>query len=226
VANLGYAASQAIDRVRRRVGAVSIAGFDNRAVRLSFVATVGAILLVLIAAVAIFRGGDGDSSGAARIIESEQSDPGGAGAATPTQPGASSASAISSPNGSTPSALSFQDHFTGTVVQRADQSGGGTVDIEIAGTGDRQVQLVIKLQITGAGGGRTRVTGNQAVLSDAGGAEICQGQLTAFDDTGFTVQCQGAGGGSAGTSLAVVATITGGTASQLQGDLQVAPFNG
>jgi Na+-translocating ferredoxin:NAD+ oxidoreductase RnfD subunit len=245
--NLGYAAFQLAGRTRRHEASrhtatptlalrqaraaeaafqQDIPGFDNRVVSMSFIATAGAILLVLIAGVAIFRAGGGDSSGVAPIVESEQSDSGSAGAAAPAHPGASSAPVISSPNPSTPSGLSFQDHFTGTVVQHTDQSGGGTVDIAIAGTGDRQVQLVIKLQISGAGGGRTRVTGNQAVLSDAGGTQLCQGQLTAFDDTGFTVQCQGAGGGGAGTSLAVVATITDGTASQMEGDLQVAPFNG
>jgi NQR2, RnfD, RnfE family len=60
VANLGYAASQVIDRVRRRepalwTGTPNIAGFDNRVLSLSFVATGLAILLILIATVAVLR---------------------------------------------------------------------------------------------------------------------------------------------------------------------------
>jgi len=100
------------------------------------------------------------------------------------------------------------------------------MNIELAATGERPVQLTIRLQVSSNGRGGTRVAGNEATLSDAAGAQLCQGQLTAFDNSGFSAHCQGPGGGSSGTNLTISGTITGSTASQVEGDLQVAPSGG
>ncbi|HTE84781.1 MAG TPA: RnfABCDGE type electron transport complex subunit D [Dehalococcoidia bacterium] len=78
VGNLGYAVSKSIDLMRQRVPGLrfatpAIAGFDNRVLNASFIATGFAILLILGAAAAVLRQGDGESYSAARISAAEGS---------------------------------------------------------------------------------------------------------------------------------------------------------
>jgi hypothetical protein len=123
-----------------------------------------------------------------------------------------------------PAALSFHDRFTGTIDQRGDQS-AVILDINVAGTGERPVQLIIHLSGTRDAGGRVHVSDNQATLTDGAGVELCLGQVTALDSSGFLVQCDGVGS-YAGTIFQVSGTITASTASRLQGDLDVSPSPG
>lgn len=232
VANAVYAVAYALLHARRRdaaLGAVGpiLDGFDNPFISGGLAVAAIGLVLLLVGGIVAFQQSDVGSTNSPQITSAAPANSQqGASAAPAPQPAAGGSASAPGGGPAAPAALSFQDHFTGTVNQQTDQTGGGTVNITISGTGERPVQLAIKLAITSVGRGRSRVTGNQATLSDAGGTQICQGQVTALDDTGFMVRCQAGNGSSAGSDLAVVGTINGSTATQMQGDLQVAPFGG
>ena len=129
--------------------------------------------------------------------------------------GTTAAVSASSAASQTQQAAGFQDSYTGTIRQQR-----RSLEMVIAGSGERAVNLDIQLQLAPSDSDGATVTGNRATMTDASGATLCSGQVTALDDNGFQIDCQGSGP-YAGHSLNVNGSIDGGVGAQIQGTLQV-----
>jgi Na+-translocating ferredoxin:NAD+ oxidoreductase RnfD subunit len=209
IANAGYALWQLAVRAYRRSPIPDMLeaapeGIDGRAMSV-LAGAFGVVLLFVLAAGVVAFHSQGQSGDDAR------------------QPVSAGVTDLRTQSTSGAAGLPFQDRFTGTIAQSTGPT-GTTVSIQIAGNGDRPVQLQIDLLVTQATNGGGRVQNNQAVLTDATGEQLCRGQVTQLDSTGFAVRCQGAGS-YAGTALQVMGTFTTQPSSQVQGDLQVQAAN-
>ena len=172
------------------------AGIETKALGFGILAVGLALLIFLAAGIGPFRWGQG--GGATTAADSAAS-----GAAVQTQ-----------------QAAGFQDSYTGTV-----QQGRSNLELVLAGSGQRTVNLDIQLQLARGAGDETQIVGNSATMTDANGASLCSGQVASLDNSGFQIDCQGAGP-YAGRSLNVNGSIDGGTGSQIQGTLQVSASGG